>query len=64
MYRHLPLTKADTCAGNTGRFPVSVASRTCLANLSWDLLVTWVTKEAEFFRLGEVAQSELYDFHS
>jgi len=48
------------------RFPVSVAIRTCLAHLSWDILATWPkTNVAGISRIGERApHSGLYEFHS
>jgi len=34
-----------------GRFPVGVASNTCLDNLSWGILVTWIYKFLVFLNL-------------
>jgi len=49
-----------------GCFTVRVASRTCLANLSSDILATWRTVVAEISRFGgEISRhSMMYEFHS
>jgi len=48
-----------------GRFPVGVASRYCLSNLSWYILDPWPKNTAGVSRFAEVAEhSGLYEFHS
>jgi len=52
--------------GPLGHFPVGVASRTCLANNFWDILITWPNQHCwDLSNQKSWAQySELYKFHS
>ena len=62
-YVHAPLVLGRPL----GRFleDVALASRTCLANLSWSILDTWPNRRSWISRFGEVFRhSELYEFHT
>jgi len=49
--RKLNLFVKDLEWATVGRFPLGVTSRTCLANLSWDILDTWPNQHSRDFSI-------------